>query len=158
MADNSYSYPAAYITPVCDIASATTVITPIIPIAFKVTRINVHIGIITATATETITVKKNPIPAAQTSAVTLGTFGVVAALAAGAEVRINVSGVSGFDLNAGEQLEFTSGNSTGSGSVYFVAYGYHFATGPTPQTSFSATVKEPWAGISTIQYAAFTAA
>jgi hypothetical protein len=158
MADNSYSYPAAYITAVLDISGANTVTLPIVPIAFQVTRLNFHVGVVTATAAETITVKKNPIPAATTSAVTLGTFSVAAGLAAGAEVRINVHGVAGFDLNAGEQLDFTCGNSTGTGSIYVVAYGYHLSVGPTPQVSFSATTKTEWAGVSTIQYAAFTAA
>lgn len=158
MADNSYSIPAAYITSTLDISGANTVTSPIIPLAMRVQRINVHVGVITATAAETITVKKNPIPGATTSAVTLGTLSVAAGLAAGAEVRCHVAGTSGFELNAGETLDFTSGNSTGTGTVYFVVFGYHYATGPTPQTSFTAAVKEPWVGVGTIQYVAFTAA
>jgi hypothetical protein len=156
MADNSYSVPAAYVTASMDISGANAVY-QIFPRAFKLMEIRVHAATVTATATETMTVTKQPIIQSATSAVNIGTFPIVSTLVAGDEVRINTANIADTDFNAGEEIKIIGGNSTGTGTVYFVLLGFHYNSGPNPQLAFSAATKDVWAGVGTIKYAAMTA-
>lgn len=158
MAEQSYSHNAGYITASMDISGANNV-TQIFARPFKLMEIRVFTSILTATADETMTVTRRPIPNTTTSAVTIGTFIVPSTLAAGDEVRYSLAANAiGTEFNSGEEIRIICGNSTGTGTVYFGLLGYHFPSGPTAQASFSAATKAIASGVGSIKYGAFTSA
>jgi hypothetical protein len=158
MAEQSYSNLSGYSLGSMDISGANSV-TQIFPRPFRVMTISLICGVATATAAETMTISRRKYPgsaADASDAVTIGTFSVVATLVAGDEVRVDLSSSTKAEFNAGEEIKILCGNSTGTGTVYFLVQGYHFPSGPTPQSSFSSTAKAV-SGSGTIKYAAFTA-
>lgn len=152
-----YSLFKEYVTGSMDISGANSV-TQIFPRAFKLTEIKIFCSVATATADETMTVTRRPIPGQTTSAITIGTFPVVSTLAAGDEVRVSLNAVASTEFNAGEEIRIICGNSTGTGTVYFGICGFHYPQGPSASQSFTAQTKAISSGVGHIKYAAFTAA
>jgi hypothetical protein len=158
MAEQSYSNLVGYSLGSMDISGANSV-TQIFPRPFRVMAISFIVGVVTATATETMTVSRRKYPGSAAdagAAETIGTFGVVSGLVVGDEVRVDFSASTKAEFNAGEEIKILCGNSTGICTVSFMVHGYHFPSGPSPQSSFSSTAKAV-SGSGTIKYAAFTA-
>ena len=161
MAEQSYSYKFGYFaTASVDISGANSVVLPIVGGPFRVMEIGFNCQTATASAAPTITVTKRVSPGIDTSAVTVGTFSIATGYAIGDEVRIATVSVPAaspyvLDLNRGETLKFAS-SGAGTGTVWFWMTGYHYPSGPNPQSSFSSTAKSGSTGAGNIKYAAFT--
>jgi hypothetical protein len=119
MAEQSYSNLVGYSLGSMDISGANSV-THIFPRPFRVMAISFIVGVVTATATETMTVSRRKYPgsaADASDAVTIGTFGVVSGLVVGDEVRVDFSASTKAEFNAGDDTERTDGHQGGRGDL-----------------------------------------
>lgn len=152
-----YSIPAQYVTSAMDIANGNAVYV-VMPRHFKLLEIRTFVSVVTASADETMTVHRNPVPGQTTNNVAIGTFVISSGWTVGSEARCTLAGVPDTLINAGESVSITGGNSTGTGTVYFGLIGYHYdGDNLNPQTAFtSTTTKAVSGGSGTIRRVTFT--
>lgn len=142
-----YSIPAQYVTSSMNIANGTAV-EVIFARHFKLLEVRTFVSVVTATATETMTVTRRPVAGQTTpTPVDIGTFPIVADLAVGSELRCTLAGVADTLFNPGESCAITGGNSTGTGTVYFGLIGYHYdGDNLNPQVAFTTTSSKAVSG------------